>query len=286
VPNLFTVPGDPLAGFMLATGGVLHGRVAGAMATSLLLYAAGLLLNDYFDRHVDAKERPERPIPSGAASARIVLAVGLALLVAAVGVAFAVSHPGAGAVATALALTVFAYDAGLKRVRWLGPVVMGSCRAGSVVLGATFAFRPMPPPVLVAAGIAWAYTVCITVLAAGEVSGAPLGKKAFLPCMVLAAGGGAMAPFFASTGGVRFFGISLLAIAAIEASQGAIAVCRGRIPVPPFIGRLIRAMIAVQAAWCLWRIPLEAHEAGVPVLGAFVLLKLGAEFASRRFYGS
>jgi hypothetical protein len=165
---------------------------------------------------------------------------------------------------------------------------MGSCRAGSVVLGATFAFRPMPPPVLVAAGIAWAYTVCITVLAAGEVSGVPLGRKAELPCMVLAAGGGAMAPFFSFslTRRVRFYGIALLAIAVIEAAEAAIALRRGRTPVPPFIGRLIRTMITVQAAWCLWSIPGESYGVGLAVFGAWALLKVGADFTSRRFYGS
>ena len=29
------------------------------------LYAAGMVLNDAFDAELDARERPERPIPSG-----------------------------------------------------------------------------------------------------------------------------------------------------------------------------------------------------------------------------
>ena len=33
-----------------------------------MLYCAGMVLNDYWDRHIDAKERPQRPIPSGRVS--------------------------------------------------------------------------------------------------------------------------------------------------------------------------------------------------------------------------
>jgi len=286
LPNLFTVPGDPLAGFMLATGGMLGWRVVGAMAASLLLYAAGLLLNDYFDREVDARERPDRPIPSGAVSAGTALAVGIALLAGGVGVALAVGHACGGAVAVALALAVFAYDAGLKRVRWLGPIVMGCCRAGSLVLGAAFAVGPLAPAVVVAAAVAWAYTTSITTLAARETGGAPLGGKAFLPGVALVAGGVAMAPFLATTGGLRFFGIALVVIAVGEAVVSASAVHRGQAPVPPFIGRLIRAMITVQAAWCLWPITRETATAGMVAVGGLAALRAGAELTSRRFYGS
>jgi hypothetical protein len=46
-PNLFTVPGDPIAGFLLATFGVLTSKVIFAVAGSVCLYAGGLLLNDF-----------------------------------------------------------------------------------------------------------------------------------------------------------------------------------------------------------------------------------------------
>jgi len=286
LPNLFTVPGDPLAGFMLATGGVLDWRVAGAMATSLLLYSAGLLLNDYFDRHVDARERPERPIPSGAVKARTVLAIGLILLAAGVGVAFAVGHAGAGAVAIALALAVFGYDAWLKRVRWLGPLVMGACRAASVVLGATFACRPMAPPVVVAAGIVWAYIAAVTVLAARETSSTRPRHAAFVPGGILAAGIvvlwmawrpksplDALLPLFLLTG------------ATVGALVEAARVVRGKTPVPPFIGELIRYLILVQAAWAIWPCGHTAHAYAVLGYGSIAWWSC-AGFASSKFYGS
>jgi hypothetical protein len=45
-------------------------------------------------------------------------------------------------------------------------------------------------------------------------------------------------------------------------------------------------MITVQAAWCLWSIPGESYGVGLAVFGAWALLKVGADFTSRRFYGS
>src|SRR2546428_12895654 len=67
-PNVFTAVADSAAGLLLARRG---GPVAGdpglwCLAASACLYLGGIALNDYFDREVDAIERPERPIPSGA----------------------------------------------------------------------------------------------------------------------------------------------------------------------------------------------------------------------------
>src|SRR2546429_2779364 len=67
-PNVFTAIADPFAGLVLARP---PGPVSGdpglwCLAASACLYLGGIALNDYFDREVDAVERPERPIPSGA----------------------------------------------------------------------------------------------------------------------------------------------------------------------------------------------------------------------------
>src|SRR5204862_7712842 len=67
-PNLFTVPGDPLAGFLIATGGRLDSRALCAVFASLCIYAAGLAMNDLADFAEDLRERPKRPLPSAAIS--------------------------------------------------------------------------------------------------------------------------------------------------------------------------------------------------------------------------
>ncbi len=64
------------------------------LAASGMLYAAGVTLNDWFDRELDARERPGRPIPSGRVSAAAAGRLGWGLL--GVGAAMACA---AGAVA-------------------------------------------------------------------------------------------------------------------------------------------------------------------------------------------
>ena len=49
-----------------------------------LAYIGGMFLNDAFDREIDAKERPERPIPSKKVKASEVFAAGFTLLAGAV----------------------------------------------------------------------------------------------------------------------------------------------------------------------------------------------------------
>ena len=67
LPNLFTAVGDIVAGYLVVSRGVdvSWGVLAILIASSVCFYAGGVVLNDYFDRDVDAVERPERPIPSG-----------------------------------------------------------------------------------------------------------------------------------------------------------------------------------------------------------------------------
>jgi len=314
VPNLFTVPGDPIAGFLLASGGIVSWGMAWAAVVSLCLYAAGLLLNDFFDRDVDARERPERPIPSGAARANTVLAAGLGLLVGGVALGFGLGHPGVGAVAIAVALAIVGYDAGLKRIPWLGQIVMGSCRAGSVVLGAAFAHAPMAPAVVIAAAVAWAYTTSLTLVAAGETSERRPGWAAHVPGLVLLAGGIAMlrhsmgkiqwplmtcvdwdpccggeTTWFVDRAGV--VAALLLVLAIGEAEWSAFRVRQGSLPTPAFIGRLIRVMITVQAAWVVWTLgPLlgrgQWEGAAACVVVACLALRWLAGLTARRFYGS
>ena len=64
--NLPTVWTNTLAGVTLA--GRRRRRRAAWLLLALafsLLYTGGMYLNDAFDRDIDARERPERPIPSG-----------------------------------------------------------------------------------------------------------------------------------------------------------------------------------------------------------------------------
>lgn len=132
-PNLFTVPGDPLCGALLAAHGVWNWRLAPAMGISLGCYCAGLLLNDVVDYAEDSRERPGRPLPRGAVSRAAAGWMAAGLLAAAVGCGAAL---GMGVVTGALAGTVLLYNGWAKRSGVLGPVLMGMCRGLSVLVGA------------------------------------------------------------------------------------------------------------------------------------------------------
>jgi heme O synthase-like polyprenyltransferase len=108
-------------------------------------YVGGMYLNDAFDRGYDARERPERPIPSGEVRASTVFAVGFSLLFAGVaGVsALALREGGTGwppvLAALSLALVIVFYDLHHKGNPW-SPVVM-ACNRVLVYLVAALSAR-------------------------------------------------------------------------------------------------------------------------------------------------
>ena len=62
--NVVTALADVLAGFAIADlGNPL--ALPWLLLSTASLYGGGVVLNDFFDRALDAVERPERPIPSG-----------------------------------------------------------------------------------------------------------------------------------------------------------------------------------------------------------------------------
>jgi 4-hydroxybenzoate polyprenyltransferase len=140
IPNVFTAFANVVAGVSLARNGAFQPRDLALVGTSGALYTAGMVWNDYFDRAIDAQERPDRPIPAGEVSPWAAAAIGGSLL--ALGLELAVSHgPGSLAVALVLTLSILLYNARLKHTSW-GPVDMGLCRALNVGLGLSALVRP------------------------------------------------------------------------------------------------------------------------------------------------
>ena len=139
-PNLVTIPGDPLAGFLTATSSAGSNiDVVNALAcvvSALFLYISGLILNDVADYREDLRERPERPLPSGKISHRLALSVGLLGLVCGVACA-GIAGVLSAATALGIALLVLLYNFVTRRWAWLGFFNMGACRGASVVLGAS-----------------------------------------------------------------------------------------------------------------------------------------------------
>src|SRR6516164_6711151 len=82
LPNVFTAAADSLAGWLLVGGTLAEPRRwLPLAAASMVLYAAGMALNDYFDVDIDRVERPGRPIPTGRVSATFAAGLGAAGLV-------------------------------------------------------------------------------------------------------------------------------------------------------------------------------------------------------------
>lgn len=236
-PNLFTVPGDPLAGFLLAANGGRAvqasslwgvggaGAVLLAIMASLCFYCFGLLLNDLADFDEDRRERPSRPLPSGAASPRAVAQA--ASLLAAAGIACSF-FAGTQALCTGLALllAVTLYDFVGKKIPLFAQVNMGACRGLSLLLGAAAAGNVLGAKPLIAASILTIYIAVVTSLSRFETQFPKL---------------------------------------------------------PPWIGMLIRALLFLQAAFCIW-----SGTGTVGIVAAIVLVALWpvSRAVGRRFYAS
>jgi 4-hydroxybenzoate polyprenyltransferase len=171
VSNLPTVWTNTLAGVALAGVEVGGGRLTLLALAFSLLYTGGMYLNDAFDRESDARERPERPIPSGRVGAGRVFAIGFALLAAGVGLVVLATSEGVGRGAAWSALllagVITAYDAWHK-ANPLSPVVMGLCRV-LVYVTAALAVSGRAGPAVTAGGLVLlCYLIGLTYVAKQE----------------------------------------------------------------------------------------------------------------------
>src|SRR3954471_5156783 len=160
VSNLPTVWTNALAGTVVAAGNWLDWRLAAMLASTTLFYLGGMYLNDYFARAIDARERPERPIPSAAISARTVATIGFGLL----GVGFIIAAtmgPLSAAMAALLAGAIVGYDLHHKDNPF-APVVMGACRALVYVTVAAALTGSIPLAAAVSGAAIGAYVAGLT----------------------------------------------------------------------------------------------------------------------------
>jgi hypothetical protein len=127
VSNIPTVWTNVLAGSVIAGGDPNSGRIALIMLAMTAFYVGGMYLNDFFDREIDARDRPGRPIHAGEIRAAMVSSIGFGLL--ATGIALMSPFGLAATVWGALlAAVIVLYDVWHKG-NVLSPIVMGTCRA-------------------------------------------------------------------------------------------------------------------------------------------------------------
>jgi 4-hydroxybenzoate polyprenyltransferase len=166
ISNIPTVWTNVLAACVLAGGDLRLSKVALLMLAMTAFYIGGMYLNDYFDREIDARERPGRPIDAGEIGATAVAIIGFTLLAAGIGLMFPF---GAAAVVSGalLAATIVLYDIWHKG-NVFSPVIMGLCRA-LVYAGAGVAMGAGLPQALVLGAFAlFAHVVGLTYAAKQE----------------------------------------------------------------------------------------------------------------------
>jgi 4-hydroxybenzoate polyprenyltransferase len=212
ISNLPTVWTNVLAGAVLSGGERRSWRLGLILLAMSLFYVGGMYLNDYFDRAIDARERPERPIPAGAISPGAVAAIGFGLLGAGL-LAAALAGWTAAGLAALLGAAVIAYDLHHKG-NPRAPVVMGLCRALVYCAAAAAVSGGVALPVVAAAAAMGAYVAALTYAARQE----SLDKVGNLwPLLLLAA------PMVLALGAVQH-GVSAIAIYLLPVAATAFAV--------------------------------------------------------------
>jgi len=319
LPNLFTVPGDPLAGFLIATGGRLDLRALCAVLASLAIYAAGLAMNDLADFAEDTRDRPKRPLPSGAIPRNTAwfATVNLTLL----GLAFSfLAGPQALLMGVGTVLGVVLYNFLTKKIPVIGALNMGVCRGFSLLLGAAAGLGPDPQMLEAASNLAFFQPVLAALLTALAPSSGQrffvfaIGAALIVSIYIAAVTNLArhetkrdypklarMLPLGALLIGfvilkqatdtlLRDQSPALWLVAIILAAMNTSELMREPpAPLPPRIGAFIRIMPVMQASLCvLPSVPTALHKTPASLLAALALLACVPIHAwlGKKFYAS
>lgn len=191
--NIVTAISDVLAGVAIALlfvpdGSTLDGQVLIALIIATIgLYGGGVVFNDVFDADLDARERPERAIPSGRVSIQGAAVLG--------GVLFLIGVAAAGTVGMLPSMIAFAivgmclvYDKWGKHQAVSGPLTMGLCRGLNLLLGISYSAVAFEQ-VWFLACVPVIYIAAVTTISRGEVHGGqrtPLLVSALLYGVVVA----------------------------------------------------------------------------------------------------
>ena len=174
VSNLPTVWSNVLVGTVLAGGRPWTMVTVVVMIAVSLLYVGGMYLNDAFDHEIDARERPNRPIPAGLVAVNTVFAAGFGMLLAGIAViaaAAALALPGATLrpvlASVALAAAIVFYDWNHKG-NALSPLFMGLCRVLAYVTAGYVAVASPDPVLWVVALVGLSYLIGLTYIAKQE----------------------------------------------------------------------------------------------------------------------
>jgi 4-hydroxybenzoate polyprenyltransferase len=167
VSNLPTVWTNVLAGVALAVLEPPWKVILPVGVAVSLLYVAGMYLNDAFDHRWDAQHRPERPIPAGEVSARLVFQAGFGMMVTALIILAVATNARTLVAGLVLAGLILLYDVSHKGNRF-APAVMGLCRVAVYGVAASATGRTFAPPVVVGAFFLFGYLFMLSTIARQE----------------------------------------------------------------------------------------------------------------------
>jgi hypothetical protein len=247
--NIVTAIADILAGMAIAQFSFESSPAYWLILSTVGLYGGGVVLNDVFDAKLDAIERPERPIPSGKVTLRAAATLGVLLLLLGV---FAASFFSvfSAEIAVVVALLAVFYDRFAKHSALFGPLTMGMCRGGNLLLGMSAVSTSLTEWGWVAL-VPIAYIGAITLISQDEVHG---GKRRSLYIA---------ASLYTSVHAIQFLvalaqGNALVALPLIALHAWLV----GRPlwnaiqnPIGPNIGKAVKSgvlsLIVMNAAWCV-----------------------------------
>lgn len=173
--NIVTAISDVLAGVAIAllfvsNGSILDGQALIALIVATVgLYGGGVVFNDVFDAGLDARERPERPIPSGRVSIQAATTLGIVLFLIGVAAASIVGML-PSLIAFAIAGMCLVYDKWGKHHVVAGPLTMGLCRGLNLLLGISYSGMALEK-VWFLAGVPVIFIAAVTTISRGEVHG-------------------------------------------------------------------------------------------------------------------
>ncbi|TCZ54251.1 hypothetical protein EXY23_23695 [Roseicella aquatilis] len=220
VSNLPTVWTNALAGVALAGGDPWQPATVALILGLSLFYVGGMYQNDAFDRDIDARERPSRPIPAGLVAANTVFAAGFGMILAGLAAllpaAWLAGAEAGGAMLVGLGLggTILFYNWQHKG-NPLGPLLMGLCRVLAYVTAGLAVAGTLPATMLAACAVALSYLIGLTYIAKQETLGrvANLWPLAFLAAPLLY--GFAVVPASGWPAALLLFGLATLIAAAL-----------------------------------------------------------------------
>ena len=205
--NLPTVWSNVFVAFILGGGGPWETLVP-IMIGAIFFYLGGMYLNDAFDLGFDRQHRLERPIPSGAISARSVWILGFTQIGLGF-ICFSMISRVPYSLSIFLTATIIVYNALHKGVSY-SPILMSLCRFALFIAVASIGEQGITGIALWSAIALSCYIVGLSYVARRESTG---GIIAYWPCLLLAFP--AILAFFVNAGPYRLSGFVLIAVYAL-----------------------------------------------------------------------